>query len=908
MELLNYPPTRWGNRQIMILHEGWEYRLNFYPLAGMTPTTPAGDEAQVAFDAFLRTFSFLPATRPIPTPTITPVPTPSPSAVATATPYLGTDVVVSCHEVWPGLPSCGMYHAPLVGGRLAFVDPRPGLDNRPFVVDLENDDVRVLGEQEVSLVSWSPSGEHLLARRSQHEYVVYSVDGTEYEISETIGSPPFWAPADALFGATDWLAIPTADGGLRALAFPQGESRNILPAGSLAAYGPAHLLWSSEGRLAWSLSMDQVAEAGELEQVLQVGSADGNREIITWPLSDDARQTYYQLLDWVPGTPLLLAAQGKLANSLWSWAVPLATVNAETGEIRELDASMLLTPESHAWHPTQPGLLALAEGGGRYLTDPNRLALLDVISGELRPLTGEGMSVFEPAWSPDGQWLAYAAAPVPPDAQGDGPALERVLEGRAIYVLDPDTGESHALTDPGDAIDGWPSWSAGPLGGGTGGNYLLYTRQHDGYTDVHVAALDGSRDEILLTGLPDPICFYGGCNWGQMLAYHADTMDDLIRALLRDYSQALSSGQITQMESYAPAMRELIAERRAYYQEFHQVALHSSLLGVHSRYEIDSIAPDPAEEGLYDVQAVEVVTLRGRYREPTREEYTSTRAALWALARTDHPAIQEALQEHIDREMAGYLARLNIGTSYETVWIVRHHLLIREGADGPVIVQDTFDDKANENPDGTDVVDWIDGQFVRRKPNLTLWPDYAMYHEPLEKVEAVGRRLLESYTQRYGGTPAPDPHPGWLTYTHPTYGFSFRHPPDWQPVDEPEVPNILRLHHGKPDAVELTIGFRRPEEEARIQRTGVGAGDVETQGSVRFLGRDLVRQVLIYEGQVKAVLYNNACEIDVDGLIFTLSLDVRGPDCEAARIAPELQVIADEIVGSFLLSADQAEP
>ena len=48
----------------------------------------------------------------------------------------------------------------------------------------------------------------------------------------------------------------------------------------------------------------------------------------------------------------------------------------------------------------------------------------------------------------------------------------------------------------------------------------------------------------------------------------------------------------------------------------------------------------------------------------------------------------------------------------------------------------------------------------------------------------------------------------------------------------------------------------------------------------------------------------NAGEIDVDGLIFTLSLDVRGPDYDAARIEPELQVIADEIVGSFLLSVD----
>ncbi len=84
MELLNYPPTRWGNRQIAVLHEGWEYRLNFYPLAGMTTATPAGAEAQVAFDTFLRTFSFLPggAAAPVPTPAITPVPTPSSLAPA----------------------------------------------------------------------------------------------------------------------------------------------------------------------------------------------------------------------------------------------------------------------------------------------------------------------------------------------------------------------------------------------------------------------------------------------------------------------------------------------------------------------------------------------------------------------------------------------------------------------------------------------------------------------------------------------------------------------------------------------------------------------------------------------------------------------------------------------------------
>jgi hypothetical protein len=78
IELLDYPPTRWGNRQIVVLHDGWEYRLNFYPLVGMTTATPAGVDAQVAFEAFLRTFAFTPVTiTPVPMAgTVTPAPTP----------------------------------------------------------------------------------------------------------------------------------------------------------------------------------------------------------------------------------------------------------------------------------------------------------------------------------------------------------------------------------------------------------------------------------------------------------------------------------------------------------------------------------------------------------------------------------------------------------------------------------------------------------------------------------------------------------------------------------------------------------------------------------------------------------------------------------------------------------------
>jgi hypothetical protein len=60
VEMLNFPPTRWGNRRVVILYQGWEYHLDFYPLAGLSTSTPSGVQAKITFDAFLQSFSFLP--------------------------------------------------------------------------------------------------------------------------------------------------------------------------------------------------------------------------------------------------------------------------------------------------------------------------------------------------------------------------------------------------------------------------------------------------------------------------------------------------------------------------------------------------------------------------------------------------------------------------------------------------------------------------------------------------------------------------------------------------------------------------------------------------------------------------------------------------------------------------------
>jgi hypothetical protein len=75
-----WPMARWGSRQIVTLHEGREYRLNFSPQRTLDGNTPSDAAARAAFDAFLHTFTFIPVTITplLPTPTITPAPTPPP--------------------------------------------------------------------------------------------------------------------------------------------------------------------------------------------------------------------------------------------------------------------------------------------------------------------------------------------------------------------------------------------------------------------------------------------------------------------------------------------------------------------------------------------------------------------------------------------------------------------------------------------------------------------------------------------------------------------------------------------------------------------------------------------------------------------------------------------------------------
>ncbi len=330
-----------------------------------------------------------------------------------------------------------------------------------------------------------------------------------------------WAPTGSrapFFDKRGELWIQTGDGSFIAYSPSLTETREILPAGTLGPSGRATLIWANDGTLAWSGNMDDIASSGEWKQELTVQQADG-QDKKALPLSKDIRESYLQLVSWIPGTRLILAGSGLLANSLWVDGVPLVTINADTGEIRQLDATMLLTPGAYAWKPGADGLMGLAEGASRFLQQNKRLSLLNTLSGEMTRVTDEKLAAFEPAWSPGGKLLAFDASPAVSQPQGDGSSMEGALRGRAIYVASPETGKVTTCTQPDTASDYAPRWAGDD-------EHLLYVRKNGTTAEIRLTTCSqtgsgaAQSDEVLVSGLNvERPCYYSGCEWQQLLDY-----------------------------------------------------------------------------------------------------------------------------------------------------------------------------------------------------------------------------------------------------------------------------------------------------------------------------------------------------------------------------------------------------
>lgn len=389
------------------------------------------------------------------------------------------------------------------------------------------------------LAGWSPNRVHLLANRNDGASVVIDRSGAILAAFDDLPQPAFWATPNAEGDGEDWLAVPRADAALELVSFPSGKSTVLFEPGSLGADGQAFLRWGSNGKAILGPSLAQLQNdvafpggilasmsAGITQEQLLFIEGTGGRAV-----SQDFKKRYFHVLDSVPGSPLSILLGFFIDDECSACLIDgLELTSLDSWSLQEIPLGVTLfdTPETYAWNPAQPGLLALAAGGLQSTLENKRLALLDVPAGTMRYLTGADETVFEPSWSPDGRRLAYTTMPALPGTPGSEQELEALMGERAIAVYDLETETKITVTRPAeDEFDGWPRWipDVARENGARQNSAswrLLFARKRLTDSSIQVRLLDlATGEERLIVSISgaSQSCHQAGCGWEQILSY-----------------------------------------------------------------------------------------------------------------------------------------------------------------------------------------------------------------------------------------------------------------------------------------------------------------------------------------------------------------------------------------------------
>lgn len=121
------------------------------------------------------------------------------------------------------------------------------------------------------------------------------------------------------------------------------------------------------------------------------------------------------------------------------------------------------------------------------------------LSGSVRQLTQTRGCEYEPAWSPDGRWIAYTAT------KRDVTTIDSIAEDAHVWVMSADGGARNELTAEQDRRARNPKWSADS-------RQILFLAGDRGTTTIHRVGVSGGRidklsllyDEDRLIGMLDP--------------------------------------------------------------------------------------------------------------------------------------------------------------------------------------------------------------------------------------------------------------------------------------------------------------------------------------------------------------------------------------------------------------------
>jgi len=405
----------------------WWKRVSDVPTPTPTPTTAP-------------TLTPVPDTpTPTPTPTATPTPTMTPTTEATATP---TETPTPELTATPELGKLTYVQ----GGDIWVKAPLPDGKARRLTADGQNREPR-----------WSPSGEWLAFRKSDDQVRVMRADGSDARpLNGGAGVGAFaWSPAG------DRLAYIPSTGALMAVNADGSGQRELVAQGSGEAYtGVVRMAWSPDGEwLAYEWVDVLQKQSAERDAGLWRIRADGSGA--TELLKAGTPATYEPILaGWSSdGSHLLFWTDPQFSASLLADGAPLSALPAKGGQPVQLADSVLAYPDFVVPEPAGTDRMAVIVGGYRGAWTNKVLHVFSISSGEGLTLTSPDLAASSPAWSPDGQRIAYVAMPDRGDLGGGEDARLGMMQ-RRLWVVKADGSHAQQLTRDPAYRDEYPLWSA----------------------------------------------------------------------------------------------------------------------------------------------------------------------------------------------------------------------------------------------------------------------------------------------------------------------------------------------------------------------------------------------------------------------------------------------------------------
>lgn len=360
-----------------------------------------------------------------------------------------------------------------------------------------------------------------------------------------LGSANCESPADS--GAPPSTAIPDLgkvayelDGVIYVKALPDGEPRRV-------AEG-AQPRWSASGE---SLSFErdgavwEVREDGSGEQPLpqetlspeedERVSPDGKRRAYVEAVSDESsefRRYHRLMLEDASGGEVTTLHESRYSGIvLEGWTADSRYVlfwdDIQFSASLMADGTNLMAIPVTGGAPrplyqglTRPGMvspapggavLAVTEGVGRASWIDKRIALVNVDTGEVTPLTADDMASLEPVWSPDGERIAFVSQPEDKAGLASG-LIPELTRDRRIWVMNSDGSDRRALTGDPAYRDERPLWSRD-------GGWLLFARlDEDMQASLWLIPSSGGEPQRVVEelGPAEILDYYGLIFWDGM--------------------------------------------------------------------------------------------------------------------------------------------------------------------------------------------------------------------------------------------------------------------------------------------------------------------------------------------------------------------------------------------------------